>query len=383
MSKCSSTQGKGHLVSRFKKYFAAGAILAAGIGTTELAGTANASPVFSDTSVALSSFQHVDAITDVGAKFDGVALGSSTVVGAVGSPIGGSHAIAFSDTATGLTGPITWTSVETNFPGFSFSLSSGVLTITAPTVVSSLNPSALPTITATATDGTAVARDTLTVTAGTVIVGGANAGKVDTLTIGQSVDTVTLHGATDNSAGTVDFTTTPGGVGTTLGNGPSGTQLAAGILSSTNAVPGTYHNVTVTAKDSGGATAVDTFSLLVKGFPVRPTVAHLSQGHVISVSNNDATIGWTYKDYGTLKECATTQTFGFGFSDSGSPHIGFTCFNATKAQDLPSGDVGYWSGLAANHNYDIKLIPAERDAVTGVITDIPGAPVGWIHILTT
>jgi hypothetical protein len=151
----------------------------------------------------------------------------------------------------------------------------------------------------------------------------------------------------------------------------------------TTAIPGLYHNLKVTATDAAGSTAVEAFSTLVKGFVVKPTVPHLTKGHVLDVNNNDATIGWSYVDYGTLKECATTQTFGFGFTVAGSPHIGFTCFNATKPQDLPNGDVGYWAGLAAGHTYDIKLVPAERNAVTGVITDIPGAPAGWVTIVTT
>jgi hypothetical protein len=147
----------------------------------------------------------------------------------------------------------------------------------------------------------------------------------------------------------------------------------------TIAIPGTYHGLALRATDAHGAAATETFSAVVKGFVVKPTVPHLSHGRVLDVSNNDATIAWNYVDYPAgAKECALTQTFGFGFSVAGSPHIGFTCFNASKPQDLPNGDVGYWAGLAAGHTYDIKLIPANADK-----TPIVGSPAGWITIVTT
>lgn len=109
------------------------------------------------------------------------------------------------------------------------------------------------------------------------------------------------------------------------------------------------------------------------------TGPHLTGGHVITVNNNDAEVGWTYAGYATgQKECALTRTFGYGFTVNGSPHQGFTCFNASKPQDLPSGDVGYWGGFAAGHGYDIQLIPANADR-----TPIANAPTGWIYVRTT
>lgn len=100
----------------------------------------------------------------------------------------------------------------------------------------------------------------------------------------------------------------------------------------------------------------------VKPVPVpRP---HLYGGHVITVNNNDAQIGW--KD-GPGVSYVLTRTFGYGFSVYGSPHIGFT-----------GGTIGYWEGLAAGHTYDIELIPAGANR-----QPLPNAQVGWITIVTT
>jgi hypothetical protein len=91
---------------------------------------------------------------------------------------------------------------------------------------------------------------------------------------------------------------------------------------------------------------------------------HLYDGHVITVGNNDAQIGW--KD-GPGVHYVLTRTFGYGFSLDGSPHIGFTGIT-----------IGYWGGLAAGHTYDIELIPAGANR-----QPLPNAQVGWITIVTT
>jgi hypothetical protein len=100
---------------------------------------------------------------------------------------------------------------------------------------------------------------------------------------------------------------------------------------------------------------------------VKPAPAprpHLYGGHVITVDNNDAQIGW--KD-GPGVHYVLTRTFGYGFSLNGSPHIGFTGITT-----------GYWGGLAAGHTYDIELIPAGANR-----QPLPNAQVGWITIVTT
>ena len=104
----------------------------------------------------------------------------------------------------------------------------------------------------------------------------------------------------------------------------------------------------------------------VKPTPPTPPAPrpHLYGGHVITVDNNDAQIGW--KD-GPGVHYVLTRTFGYGFSLNGSPHIGFTGITT-----------GYWGGLAAGHTYDIELIPAGANR-----QPLPNAQVGWITIVTT
>jgi hypothetical protein len=102
--------------------------------------------------------------------------------------------------------------------------------------------------------------------------------------------------------------------------------------------------------------------------PVHPTPPaprpYLYGGHVITVNNNDAQIGWKF---GPGVHYVLTRTFGYGFSPNGSPHLGFS-----------GGTIGYWSGLAAGHTYDIELIPAGANR-----QPLPHAQIGWINIVTT
>ncbi|MGH3206548.1 MAG: hypothetical protein ACRDNO_02170 [Trebonia sp.] len=122
--------------------------------------------------------------------------------------------------------------------------------------------------------------------------------------------------------------------------------------------------------DAGYAgTAVNVSGITYNGEAVVPYVKpaprpYLYGGHVITVNNNDAQIGW--KD-GPGVHYVLTRTFGYGFSVNGSPHLGFT-----------GGTTGYWSGLAAGHTYDIELIPAGANR-----QPLPHAQVGWINIVTT
>jgi len=138
--------------------------------------------------------------------------------------------------------------------------------------------------------------------------------------------------------------------------GGTDNQVTAAFVVDDAGYPGTA--VTVSNITYNGEAVVP----YVKPVPVpRP---HLYGGHVITVNNNDAQIGW--KD-GPGVHYVLTRTFGYGFSVYGSPHIGFT-----------GGTIGYWAGLAAGHTYDIELIPAGANR-----QPLPNAQVGWITIVTT
>lgn len=181
---------------------------------------------------------------------------------------------------------------------------------------------------------------------------------------------------------------------------PNGLTLSpAGVLSGTpTAASGSV--VTVTAEDAYGNTASRSFNVIVRehGKPApKPQPApfpHLTHGHILNVGYNVAQIGWDYVGYpkGQL-QCALTETYGYGFSTGNQPikftfvpkgfamdknaHVGFTCYNPTKLIDQPSGDVGFWWGLAAHHTYDILVIPATPNR-----QPITGSPVGWVNIVT-
>ena len=310
------------------------------LGGFAVAGTAQAGALaYSDTSVSVAD--HTTPVVD---EFSGITAASTA-----GLTPGTSLTLTAAGNALGT---LKWTNATAV---------SGTKTATLPV------PAAGTTVNVTVTDGMA---------AGSVAVVAAAAGAAVNLTL--TPDTVALPVATtDNTTGTVNFGTVPSGVSETLGNAPAGVALSNGVLSARDAVPGVYRNVTVIATDSSGATAVETLAIDIKGTAVKPppppSRPHLYGGHVITVSNNDAEIGW---HYGPGVTCALTRTFGYGFTVNGSPHQGFTCYN--PANDARGTDVGYWWGLAAGHGYDIQLIPAGTNR-----QPLPNAQTGWIYIHTT
>jgi hypothetical protein len=173
------------------------------------------------------------------------------------------------------------------------------------------------------------------------------------------------------------FGTLPNGTGPqstlTWSLEPAGTaepNWAAALAAADNGGTDNQVNAAFIVDDAGYAgTAVKVSDITYNGEAVIRYVKpaprpHLYGGHVITVGNNDAEIGWTD---GPGVHYVLTRTFGYGFSPSGSPHIGFT-----------GGTIGYWQGLAAGHTYDIELIPAGANR-----QPLPHAQVGWINIVTT
>jgi hypothetical protein len=329
----------------FKKAVFVAAPLAV-LGGFAVAGTAHAATItYSDTSVSVGSpAPVVDEFTGItAASTTGLTPDASLTLTAKGNALG----------------TLTWTNATAV---------SGTETATIPV------PASGKSVNVDVSDGAAKASVTIAAAA-------ASATATSPVNITLTSYTVTLPVATtDNTSGDVVFGTVPAGVTETLGNAPAGVALSNGVLSAKTAVPGVYKNVTVTATDSAAA-AVETLAIDVKGTPVKPTPPpapkprpHLYNGHVITVNNNDAEIGW---NFGPGVTCALTRTFGYGFSAAnGSPHQGFTCYN--PAVNAPGTDVGYWGGLAAGHGYDIQLIPAGTNR-----QPLPNAQTGWIYIHTT
>jgi hypothetical protein len=322
-------------------------------GGALLGGVANAAQLtYADTSVAASNVS-VDQVTSITAT----STPAGSVVGSTAVQVPTGDTVKFDATdSLGASTPLTWSVAPTTS---GFTLTAGVLSLpTAPVT-------APVTLTVEVTDGTAKALATVSV--------GVGASALDD-SVSVTPDTVTLPVAVDdNTNGTVGFgSAVPAGQTYTLGNAPAGVALTGSVLAATSAVPGSYTSVNVTATD-GKATAVETFTIDVKGSVVKPPPApqpHLYGGHVVYVNNNRAEIAWSES---TGVHCVLTRTFGYGFSPNGSPHIGFTCDTGH-----PGTDAGYWAGLAAGHGYDIQLIPAGANRVP-----LSGAVTGWIYIHTT
>ncbi|HXT90588.1 MAG TPA: hypothetical protein VN714_15155 [Trebonia sp.] len=79
-------------------------------------------------------------------------------------------------------------------------------------------------------------------------------------------------------------------------------------------------------------------------------------GHVVTVSNNRATVAWNESRLGwpdPASKCEEVQIFGYGFSPNGSPHIGFTCDHSGS-----NTNEGFLTGLAAGHTYALRVQPA-------------------------
>jgi hypothetical protein len=175
----------------------------------------------------------------------------------------------------------------------------------------------------------------------------------------------------------------PGTVVTTIAPLADGFDLAGEVLSSGSAGVGTYNGVTVTATNPAtGAVAVESFTAKVGPvviIPIHPVVPYVYAGHVITVDNNSATVGWSDSTLGwpSANHCVEVREFGYGFTVNGSPHVGFTCDNGNPAQD-----VGYLSGLAAHHTYFLQVVPAV--GTYGDNHQIPGTDAhGGIDVVTT
>lgn len=295
-------------------------------GALALGGVAHAAPVASWTDTSVTAFpQSVDAITNVAAV---TVPGNVSVVGSP-TQVSVADKLQFGSSD----GSATWSGTTITSGGL-FSLPT--LPVTSPVSFK-----------VEATDGTAVA-------VATVDVGvGASAG-TDTVTVVP--DTVTLGGTNNNTTGQVDFFTTPPGVGLSLGNEPVGLSLVGNDLVAGDAIPGTYHNVTVTAQDAAGATAVDRLSAEVKGhltFAV-PTILYDGHGVATAPTREEVTYlqsgnaGWDY-----------FQIHGFGAIDG---HQGWV-----NGQLGPN--TGYYSGLVYGHSYTACYVPVTGP---GSITPVYG-----------
>lgn len=190
-------------------------------------------------------------------------------------------------------------------------------------------------------------------------------------TIAADVDTAisTLEAAPYNVPA-ADFSNAPvGDVLPPAGTGTTVTLYAVGATKTSFELSGVKGGVAVNAgavfaseETTAPCAGSVSWNEVTAAKVVRPYVA---DGHVISVDNNRAQVGWTY---GPGVSCALVRIFGYGFTLNGSPHTGFTC-----------SDIGYLEGLAAGHGYDLQVVPA--NPVTR--QPLPNAAIGYVYVLTT
>jgi hypothetical protein len=335
-----------------KKILLAAVAPLAVLGSVALAGAgaANAAPLYMDTSVSVAGFSHVDAITSITATGTGDNQASPTTV-VFTAPLSAFPAVH---------GPVTWalkTASGANALTWTFTPGTGTLVITGPPNAATSTP-----ITVEATDaGGAAAFATVTITPGT--------GSTQTSVL--STDTVTLpSAATNNTTGNVDFFPAPAGTVTdTLSNEPAGVALTSdvsGVLAGTTAIPGTYHNLVVTAADANGATAVETFSILVTGHQVHVAVPALSHGHAVSIAPTRENVLFT------LTGPATWVHFTIAGPGAINGHQGWV-------YATPGVNEGVYSGLEAHHGYAVFYTPVTGDLST---TPVPGSHGGYVFFVT-
>jgi hypothetical protein len=118
--------------------------------------------------------------------------------------------------------------------------------------------------------------------------------------------------------------------------------------------------------------------------PQPAAVPHVYNGHVITVNNNRATVGWNESISGwpnPASKCEEVYITGPGFAPLGDyahAHIGFTCDNSNPMTDT---NVGYLTGLQAGHLYALRIIPGT--GTYGNHHPIPGAHEAFVDVETT
>ena len=244
---------------------------------------------------------------------------------------------------------VTWSSA--NLPaGFTLT-STGLLSLAAAPVTAPV------TFTVKAAHGTAVAYATVTAT-----VGAASVPAEDGVAV--TPDTVVLH-APVNRHGKVSFPTVPStGVTEALGNGPAGVLFSNGVLSRGTAVPGDYKNVTVTAKDAAGATAVETFDAVIR--PVYPPVPRLSGGHAVFIGTSRENV------YFYQSGAASWDHFTIVGPGAINGHQGWV-------HGQLGLNVAVYGGLEYHHGYTVYYQPVTGQGST---TPVPGSHWGYVYFVS-
>ena len=330
---------RGKILAATVPAMAAGIALAVG-------GSANAAtqtaPVPIGYTVAATN-AHSDSISGITGTFG---TSATSVVGSTAVQVPTADAIQFGATDS-LGAAISWSS--SNLPT-GFSLTGGALSLATAPVTAAV------TFTVKATAGSAVAFATVNVGVGANTVPAEDA-------VSVTPDTVVLN-APANANGQVSFATVPSGVAETLTNGPAGAAFSNGVLSVGAAVPGDYKDVTVTAKDAAGATAVEVFGAVVR--PVYAPVPRLSHGRAVYISTARENV------YFVQSGAASWDHFTIVGPGGINGHQGWV--NAQLGLNA-----AVYGGLLYRHGYTVYYQPVTGQGST---TPIPGSHWGYVYFFS-
>ena len=328
---------------KVRGYFAALAVpVLAGAGVLAATGSAYAAttPTISATNATVDAFSNITASYATTAGASGTLSATATSVPAPGTTL------TFTETG-GIGSTFTWT-------GATGTMSTATLALSATT------PSSVK---VTVQDAKAEAVDIVTVTPG-------SSGDVN---VSVTPDIVGLN-APNNTTNADDATfTATGGSGTVsykLGsNQPAGVGFSAGVLSAETAVAGRYPNQTVTASDSNGATAVETFTAVVKDVvvpPVRTPIPRLSDGHAVVIAPTREDV------YFVQSGKATWDHFTIVGPGAINGHQGWV--NAQLGLNA-----AVYSGLDSHQGYTVYYQPVEGQGST---VPVPGSHWGYVYFVS-
>ena len=190
------------------------------------------------------------------------------------------------------------------------------------------------------------------------------------------LDTVTLNAPTNNPDGTVTFTTNPANLPDTfvavapLGPLPAGVIVNGQNISAGTAVQGDYKLISVSAKDTSGATATEAFNLVVKPFFAGVPVlygGHANEG--VNPSREDVFVGLR-----NVNACLHFQIVGPGKING---HEGWVPAHVGENE-------AFYGGLLQHHGYTVnyEAVTGPADCSPHSTTLWPGSRTGYVFFRT-
>lgn len=331
---------------------------------------ANAAPIFTwaDSSV-VAIGPSVDQVTAIGGVYDPTP-GANLTLGSTPTAVNPSVSDTIQLSQSGLAGTPSWSVQNQPIAGVTYSVSPSGLVSSSGTNNAFVGP---VTLTIKVTDGNAAGLAEI------VIGRDTNPSKIDLTLLNNLVTIPLAHN--NNTTGQVEFLPTVAGVTEVLNNAPVGVSLAAGLLSGSNAVPGPYSGLSITASNAAGAQAVESFGIFVKGLPARPNLPYLYGGHASDPFLHNASRENVYVVLGGQPACLHFTIVGPGPING---HQGWVPGNLGL-------NTAVYGGLAAGHGNTVYYQPVTQNAngtptgssscAGGPTTPIAGTHWGYVYFI--